>query len=107
MCRNEPTGSASALPLPEGVMWAGVVALLLIAVGAWLKVRGTRWLAMLVHLLVVFGAISVYALHVSGDRPMKGGQPLLETAAKVAVHALLLLYWLKSRAVKERFARQA
>lgn len=103
--RGEPIGSPNALPLPEGFLWAGAAAAMLIAVGAWLRIRGTRWFAILVHLAIVVGAIAVYGLHVSGDRLMRGDSPLLETAAKAAVHALLLLYWFKSRAVKERFAK--
>lgn len=96
--------SPDELTLPEPVLWTAVAINAVLALGIWRRVRGTRWLAVLVHAIPTAAASTFAVLHVTGERIAAGEAPLLELAAKAGVHALLFVYWLRSRAVRAFFA---
>lgn len=102
--RGAAPDSAFALPFAEWILWLAAAGNGAVALGGWQRVPATRLLALLLHATVaVVAFVLLGRSFADGARPTAGAT--FELFAKGAVHVLLFLWWLRSRAVAARLRR--
>ncbi|MBL8733696.1 MAG: hypothetical protein JNN13_15095 [Planctomycetes bacterium] len=99
--RGAAPDSAFALPFAEWILWLAAAGNGAIAIGGWRRAPATRRMALLLHATVAVIALLLLGRSLAdGTRPAAGA--VFELLAKGAVHVLLFLWWLRSRAVAAR-----